>query len=82
MSLEEIREQRETKVGNIVRYFGVIMGIFYLVLGTSILINKVPLFVSNWVKYTLGIAMVVYGMFRLFRIYKVINSEKNQKSKI
>lgn len=70
MSLEEIREKRETKVGNIVQYFGAIMGLFYLVLGTAILLNKVPLFVSNWVKYTLGIAMVLYGFFRLFRIWK------------
>lgn len=70
MSLEEIREQRENKVGNIVKYFGAIMGLFYLVLGTSILLNKVPLLVNEWVKYTLGIAMILYGIFRLFRIWK------------
>lgn len=70
MSLEEIREKRENKVGNIVKYFGAIMGLFYLVLGTSILLNKVPLLVNEIVKYTLGIAMVLYGLFRLFRIWK------------
>lgn len=69
MSLEEIREQREAKVGNIVKYFGVIMGFFYLVLGASILLNKVPLLVNDWVKYTLGVSMVLYGIFRLFRIF-------------
>ncbi len=70
MSLDEIREERENKVGNIVKYFGAIMGLFYLVLGASILFDKVPLIVSNWVKYTLGIAMFLYGIFRLVRIAK------------
>ena len=70
MSLEEIREKRENKVGNIVQYFGAIMGLFYLVLGVSILLNKVPLLVNEIVKYSLGIAMVLYGFFRLFRIWK------------
>ncbi len=70
MSLEEIREKRENKVGNIVKYFGAIMGLFYLVLGISILLNKVPLLVNEIVKYTLGTAMVFYGLFRLFRILK------------
>jgi hypothetical protein len=41
MSLEEIRNKRENNVGNIVSYFGAIMGLFYLVLGTSILLNKI-----------------------------------------
>ena len=70
MSLDEIREEREIKVGNIVKYFGSIMGLFYLVLGVSILLNKVPLQVTDWVKYVLGIAMTLYGVFRLFRIFK------------
>ncbi|MCF8429389.1 MAG: C4-dicarboxylate ABC transporter [Bacteroidia bacterium] len=70
MSLEEIREKRAYKIGNIVKYFGAIMGLFYLVLGTSILLNKVPLSVNEIVKYTLGVAMVLYGVFRLFRILK------------
>jgi hypothetical protein len=70
MSLEEIREKRENKVGNIVKYFGAIMGLFYLVLGLSILLNKVPLMVNEIVKYTLGTAMALYGIFRLFRIIK------------
>jgi hypothetical protein len=70
MNLEEIREKRENKVGNIVQYFGAIMGLFYLVLGVSIILNKVPLLVNEFVKYTLGIAMVLYGFFRLFRIWK------------
>ena len=70
MSLDEIREEREIKVGNIVKYFGAIMGLFYLVLGVSILLNKVPLQVTDWVKYVLGIAMTLYGIFRLFRILK------------
>jgi cytochrome c biogenesis protein CcdA len=64
MSLDEIR------VGNIVKYFGAIMGLFYLVLGTSILLNKVPLQVTDLVRYVLGIAMTLYGIFRLFRILK------------
>jgi hypothetical protein len=70
MSLEEIREKRENKVGNIVKYFGAIMGLFYLVLGISILLNKVPLLVNEIVKYTLGTAMVLYGLFRMYRILK------------
>jgi uncharacterized membrane protein HdeD (DUF308 family) len=70
MSLDEIREEREINVGNIVKYFGAIMGLFYLVLGVSILLNKVPLQVTDWVKYVLGIAMTLYGIFRLFRLFK------------
>ena len=70
MSLDEIREEREIKVGNIVKYFGAIMGLFYLVLGVSILLNKVPLQVTDWVKYVLGITMTLYGVFRLFRLFK------------
>ena len=70
MSLEEIREKRENKVGNIVKYFRAIMGLFYLVLGISILLNKVPLLVNDIIKYTLGTSMVLYGFFRLYRIFK------------
>jgi len=69
MNLEEIREKRENKVGNIVQYFGAIMGFFYLVLGTSIILNKVPLLINEIVKYTLGSAMILYGFFRIYRIW-------------
>jgi len=69
MNLEEIREKRENKVGNIVQYFGAIMGLFYLVLGTSIILNKVPLLINEIVKYTLGSAMILYGFFRIYRIW-------------
>ncbi len=77
MSLEEIRNKRENNVGNIVSYFGAIMGLFYLVLGTTILLNKIPLFVNEKVKITLGITMVLYGFFRLYRIIKKRNQESN-----
>lgn len=70
MDIKEIREERENKVGNIVKYFGAIMGLFYLVLGASILFNLVPLQVTDWVKYVLAIALTLYGIFRLFRIFK------------
>jgi hypothetical protein len=69
MELEEIREERENKVGNIVKYFGAIMGLFYIVLGTSVLLNKIPLNFSNWVKYSFGAIFVIYGLFRLYRIW-------------
>jgi hypothetical protein len=57
-------------VGNIVKYLGAIMGLFYTVLGGGILFDKVPLLVNPTVKYTLGTAMLLYGLFRIYRIIK------------
>ncbi|MES2382564.1 MAG: hypothetical protein V4538_16065 [Bacteroidota bacterium] len=70
MSLEEIREERTHKIGNIVKYFGAVMGLFYLVLGTGILLGKVPLIVNDIVKYVLGGALLLYGILRLYRLIK------------
>lgn len=73
MNVEDLKEKREHKVGNIVKYFGGIMGLFYTVLGSGIIFNKVPLMVGTEVKYILGLAMLLYGLFRIYRIFRISN---------
>lgn len=70
MNLEEIREERTHKIGNIVKYFGAVMGLFYMVLGTGMLLGKIPLIANNIIKYGLGTALLLYGIIRLYRIIK------------
>lgn len=69
MAVEEHREQRENKIGNIVKYFGAVMGLFYVVIGGSMLIGKIPLPISQIIQYLLGSTLLLYGAFRLYRIF-------------
>ncbi len=69
MDVEEHKEQRENKIGNIVKYFGAVMGLFYVVIGGSMLIGKIPLPISQIIQYLLGSTLLLYGAFRLYRIF-------------
>lgn len=68
---EQNKENREKKVGNVLKYFNLIMGVFYVVAG--LLIYFYPpnaLQVSNNTKLVICFALVLYGSFRVYRIIK------------
>jgi uncharacterized membrane protein HdeD (DUF308 family) len=68
VQLDEIRAERDNKIARLLRYFGVIMAIFYFVMGLSFMF--LPLFSSltNTTRYAVAILLVVYGIFRMYRL--------------
>lgn len=69
MNLEEIRADREKKIARSLTYFGVIMAIFYFVLGLSFMLMPLFEYLGN-MRYLLGTLLVAYGCFRFYRLVK------------
>lgn len=63
-------QKREQKVAMILKYFGVIMAIFYFTMGAAVLF--LPLFegIDTTIRYIFAAMLLVYGAFRLYRIFK------------
>ena len=56
---------------NIIRYFGFFMVIFYFIVGAFLLFSdNMLLFLSPIQKNGIGIVVIIYGIFRGYRIYK------------
>lgn len=70
MNLDKIRADRENKIAWLLRSFGVIMAIFYFVMGMSFVI--LPLFnnIPPLNRYGISILLMVYGCYRLYRFFK------------
>jgi hypothetical protein len=68
--LDQTPQDRETKVAMILKYFGVIMAIFYFTMGAAVLF--LPLFngIDTTIRYIFAAMLVIYGAFRLYRIIK------------
>lgn len=70
MKLEKIRAERDSKIARLLRSFGVIMAIFYFVMGLSFIV--MPLFdnIPAINRYGISILLMIYGSFRLYRFFK------------
>ncbi len=75
MNLNKIRVDRDIKIARLLRSFGVIMAIFYFVMGLTFVI--LPLFdnIPPLNRYGISILLMVYGCYRLYRFFKP--SKKN-----
>lgn len=70
MKLEKIRAERDNKIARLLRSFGVIMAIFYFVMGLSFIV--MPLFdgIPSLNRYGISTLLILYGCFRLYRFFK------------
>jgi hypothetical protein len=68
--LESNRENREYKVAMILKYFGIIMAIFYFIMGAGVLVLPVFESLSTYYRYIFAAMFFTYGAFRLYRILK------------
>ena len=66
--MDKTPQNREEKVAMILKYFGVIMAIFYFIMGTALCV--MPLFdgLETTIRYCFAAMLIVYGAFRLYRI--------------
>jgi len=72
---EELSIKRHQKIAGLLKYFRLIMAIFYLVMGISIAF--LPLFadISSTTRYVFGVMLICYG---IFRFYRQLKSNENQ----
>jgi len=62
---------------NLLKYFGFIMVIVYPGIGIFlILMGENSAFLNRTTRLVLGIALIVYGIFRAWRVFKTQRDEK------
>ncbi|MCU0442326.1 MAG: hypothetical protein MUE96_08005 [Bacteroidia bacterium] len=68
--MEKQNQDRNTKVAMILKYAGVIMAIFYLVMGIAVL--TLPMFtpIEPTYRYIFAGMLLTYGAFRAYRIFR------------
>jgi amino acid permease len=68
--LDHTPQDRESKVAMMLKYFGIIMAIFYFTMGAGVLF--LPLFggIDTTIRYIFAAMLIIYGAFRLYRIFK------------
>lgn len=64
------RESYKKQVGRVVSYFTSLMALFYLFAGGYLILsdNAHKLFSVSFC-YVIGVALIVYGLFRIYRAY-------------
>jgi len=67
---DEIIEKRNQKVAIYLKYFGVVMAIFYIVLGTAFLFFPLIENTTPTIRYMVSVLLMLYGLFRFYRIVK------------
>jgi hypothetical protein len=68
--LEKQNQDRNTKVAMILKYAGVIMAIFYLVLGIGVLVLPMFKAIEPTFRYIFAAMLFTYGAFRAYRIFR------------
>ena len=69
-------EGRPISPGNALKFFGLVMAIVYLAAGILLLLPGIQItFLSGNSRLVLGIALVIYGLFRAWRSFKSIKDE-------
>jgi hypothetical protein len=63
-------QEREDKVAMMLKYFGVIMAIFYFTMGVGVLILPFFSTIPAYTRYIFAAMLFIYGAFRLYRIFK------------
>lgn len=68
--MDNTPQDREDKVAMMLKYFGVIMAIFYFTMGAAVLF--LPLFegIDTTIRYIFAAMLIIYGAFRLYRIFR------------
>ncbi|MCU0423633.1 MAG: hypothetical protein MUC81_12565 [Bacteroidia bacterium] len=79
MKLEDIRASRDSKIAMFVNYFSVIMAIFYFVCGLAFLYLPWFTSVNTTSRYAIAILLLIYGLFRAYRIYYKIKKDKENQ---
>lgn len=74
MKLDEIRAERDDKIAKLLRFFGVIMAIFYVVMGLVFL--YFPWFgnLPTYTRIAVAILLLTYGVFRFVRLIKQLKT--------
>jgi hypothetical protein len=67
--LDNTPQDRESKVAMMLKYFGIIMAIFYFTMGAAVLI--LPFFesIDTTTRYIFAAMLFIYGAFRLYRLF-------------
>ncbi|MES2779460.1 MAG: hypothetical protein V4651_06130 [Bacteroidota bacterium] len=68
--MDKTPQDRESKVAMILKYFGVIMAIFYFMMAIAVAV--LPLFadIDTSIRYIFAAMLFLYGAFRLYRLLK------------
>jgi hypothetical protein len=70
---ESIRERNDKKIATVVRYFNIIMAIFYLTAAAVILALPEVFTIDSTTRYGVSAIFAVYG---LYRFYRIINKDR------
>jgi hypothetical protein len=64
----------QKKIAKVVRYFGIIMAIFYFMLGLTVAFY--PLFknIELSTRYGISLLLILYGCYRFYRIFNTTKS--------
>lgn len=68
MNSEEPRNNRRKPLG-FVKYLGIGMALFYLLMGAIIAFTPLFAMVDVYSRYTLGLILGIYGLFRFYRVF-------------
>jgi hypothetical protein len=67
-----------TSSNSFIRYFGFIMVIVYLGVGSWLIFSPIDIGrLSTTTRVILGIMMIFYGIFRAYRAYQLLRHEKS-----
>lgn len=69
VNTEGIREERNKKVAGLMKYFGISMSLFYIMI--SVLVSFTGLFegIHATTKYLFSAMLFIYGCFRFYRVF-------------
>jgi hypothetical protein len=74
--MTEDRPKSPGGLNNVVKYFGLMMVVIYLGAGIMLLLPGIQIsFLYGNSRLVLGIALVVYGLFRAWRSFKSLRNE-------
>ncbi|MES2558945.1 MAG: hypothetical protein V4590_04355 [Bacteroidota bacterium] len=68
--MDKTPQDRESKVAMILKYFGVIMAIFYFTMAVAIVIMPMFASIDTTIRYIFAAMLFLYGAFRLYRLIK------------
>jgi hypothetical protein len=68
-NLEDIRDERKEKVAGIFKYFSLIMGVFYMIMGVIFYLFPFLENIESWAKISISLVLFLYGFFRLWRAW-------------
>jgi hypothetical protein len=73
--MTEVRPASPGGLNKVLKYFGLIMVVIYLAVGIMLLLPRFQIsFLYGNSRLVLGIALVVYGLFRAWRSFKSLKN--------